>query len=729
MDNPFDQFDAPISSAPSGGWDDSKTLDPKVGLNASISTSQNNPFDQFDKKNIEQKSSQISDIPRQVGLTARYGIEGVGNALDFLSSPIRGALNIALPKKKTLSGLVSDGQPIDVIQSGSGEYLSNLLGLPKPQNAIERVVGDATRMMAAGALPMGMAGKAADLTSGLTQSTLNSLASNPLQQITSAGGAGAAGGSTREAGGGQAAQFLASLAGGLISPSIADAAINPYSKLKSIIPVDEQINSAIQDSGLKIKDLPYNVQQGIRSDVNAALKNTDTLSPNAIRRLADYRLTDTTPTAATLTLEPAMVSQQKNIAKLGINSKDIAAQQLGQVENANNNQLITGLNDIGAGNAKGSFPTGQNVLDSLNKFAEGKKKEIGDLYNAARDSSGRSASLDPSKFTQTVGDNLDYANINAFVPSQIRETLNKFATGEIPLNVNTAEQFKTIIGNSQRASNDGNVRNALGIIRSALDETPLIDGIVPAKINGGNQLKTIGGVSNELRQNIGQESIDAFNAARSANRNFMKQVEKTPALSDALEEAHPDKFFQKHIINSNVGDLKQTLNAIKNDPSTISAIKSQLTDYLKSKALNGAKDEVGNFSQSGYNKALSNLGDNKLSMFFSKDELNQLKAIGRVASYEQFQPRGAAVNNSNTAGTAMANILDRIGNSPLLSKIPFANNIAKPAQNISVGIQAKNALNVPNALKGNSLQTLKPIPNLLMSPAILMGSNRDSPSP
>ena len=39
-----------------------------------------------------------------------------------------------------------------------------------------------------------------------------------------------------------------------------------------------------------------------------------------------------------------------------------------------------------------------------------------------------------------------------------------------------------------------------------------------------------------------------------------------------------------------------------------------------------------------------------------------------------------AVNNSNTAGAGIASILDRIGSSPLLSKIPFGQQvIGQPA--------------------------------------------------
>jgi hypothetical protein len=99
-----------------------------------------------------------------------------------------------------------------------------------------------------------------------------------------------------------------------------------------------------------------------------------------------------------------------------------------------------------------------------------------------------------------------------------------------------------------------------------------------------------------------------------------------------------------------------------------------------------------------------------------------LKAVGRVASYEQFQPRGSAVNNSNTAGTALSAVLDRVANSPLLSKLPLGNALAQPAQNISVGIRANQAMNVPNALMMPALGPRRPNA-LLLSPAAFMGGD------
>lgn len=640
---------------------------------------------------------EIADIPRQVGLTARHGLKGLGSAVGIFADPVGGLINAA-----TGSHLLTAG--------GLADRIADNIGLPKPASATERVVGDATELMASvGPIAKGSQ-IAAKTVQGAPQKLLETLAARPGTQAASAGASGGAGGYTRETGGNEGSQLAAALAAGVGVPMLATKAQQLGTKAANAITrtmkpaqlqqVDVQINRALQGSGLTMADLPVNVQNGIRSDVQAALKADGLLSSDAVRRLADYRLTGATPTAATLTLDPAMVSQQKNLAKLGINSKDKAAQQLGQLENQNNRQLIANLNDLGAATADDVYAGGQKIIGALQNRNEAAKSIIGARYDAARASSGRSAAIDHVAFTNQANNLLDDALLGGKLPGDVRNLLNSVAEGKTPLTVDVAEQFKTRIGDLQRATTDMAERKALGLVRQSLDNAPLLDG-------------------------QGQQAVDAFNKARRLNRAWMGIVEKTPALQAVRDGVEPDKFVQQFIIGgskSNVADVAALRRSVKDSPEAMQAVRGQIARHLKQSALGGAADEVGNFSQSNYNKALNAIGERKLSMFFTKEELAQMKAVGRVASYEQFQPRGAAVNNSNTAGTAVATLLDRVGNSPLLSKLPMGNLLAEPAVNISVGMQAKNVLNVPGALT----TTARPIPyrqppaGLLMSPAMFM---------
>jgi hypothetical protein len=80
-------------------------------------------------------------------------------------------------------------------------------------------------------------------------------------------------------------------------------------------------------------------------------------------------------------------------------------------------------------------------------------------------------------------------------------------------------------------------------------------------------------------------------------------------------------------------------------------------------------------------------------MILGANEFQKLKALSRVALYEQAQPVGSAVNNSNTAG-AVVNYLDE-----LAKKIPFGKQaISDPMEYLKNTMQAKGVTNIPNAL-------------------------------
>lgn len=662
----------------------------------------------------EQLNDTIKDTPRQVGLFARHGLEGVGDTLDFVASPIRAGLNAILPNKKlTLSDLVSERAPQPAITGRSGKALADLMHLPEPATANERVVGDATRMLAGGAIPIAGAARVAQNASGVTKTVAQNMAANPLQQLSSAGAAGAAGGYTRETGGNEGSQLLASLAAGVATPLAMNKAQQVGGGIRQLMnraPVDPaqieiKINSALHPSGMTLGQLAPDVQAGIRNDVAQALRTSDDLSPDALRRLVDYRMTGTMPTVGKLTRDPAQFTQEENLMRVGANSKDKAAQTLGMVKNKNNSRLIELMNETGAGTPDDALAGAQKVIGALQQRVDRVGVRIKDAYQAARDTSGRAAALDPHAFTNRANDLLDEALLGGKLPSDVRNLLNKAAAGEMPLTVDTAEQFKTRIGDLQRATTDLAEKKALGLVRGALDDTPLMPG-----------------------QEIGQESINAFNRARRLNRTWRKAVENTPALQAVEDGIEPDKFVQQFITGAgpkaNVADVAALRQSIKTSPEALATVKEQIAAHLKKSALNGAADEVGGVSQSAYNKALNAIGERKLRMFFTPQEVDQLKAIGRVASYEQVQPKGSAVNNANTAG-AFAGILDRIAGSTLLSKMPLGRVLSQPAENISIGMKAKGALDAAKALPiGEGARNpllLEQGRGMVLSPALLTG--------
>lgn len=674
------------------------------------------------KPAVVQAGAELNQIPRQIGLTARYALEGLGQAAELVTEPIRTTITDPLSRKL---GLIS-GSTKPMGQAAAG--VADSIGLPKPETATERVVADASRMVAGSGGVVGAAGKLANLP-GMVGKAGAFMAQNPASQLVSAAGAGAGAGASREAGGTPGMQAVAGLVGGLAAPAawagarrgvdaVSSAAKRTFAPQMVEKQVDNQIRLTLQRSGVDWNDVEASVRAQVRKDVADSLKSGSELSGDALRRLIEFRRVGATPTAGSLSLDPVQITREKNLAKLGANSSDPTLQRLAQVENQNNAAFIRNLNESGASRAPDPLAVGETLIGSLQGRDAAARQQIGALYSQARDSGGRSAQLDGAAFTQRANQLLQ-ENLAGKLPSQIESALNDIAMGKVPLTVDHAEQLKTVLGRIQRNSSDGNERYAMGLIRQALENTPL---------RSGNA--------------AGQQAMEAFSRARAANRSYMGELERNPALAAAIDGAAPDNFFSKFVLRGNAGDAQALRDSIapqrlnpQNLPATAEQIralpaaqsaqaldmtKNAIVDHLKKQALGGAADEVGNFSQAAYNKALRDIGDRKLALFFSPEEITQLKAVGRVSSYTQLQPRGSAVNNSNSGALLGGLGLDFL--SKYASRVPLGLN--DTITGVINGTQARQALTPGKGLLAPEVAT--PLADLI-GPQIVVGGGLLAP--
>lgn len=597
-----------------------------------------------------QAGTALRDIPRQVGLFARYGVEGLGQIADIGAEPIRGLMNIG-------------GERFKYSAAQLASKAADAVGLPSPQGANERVIGDAARLVAgAGGMAAGMGRAAVQAAPGATQNVMKLLAANPGAQTAGAAGAGLAGGSVREAGGGAAEQFGAAVLGGIAGGLIPGAAMAAGSKVtQALTPkavqlerADQQISLILNRSGIDWSQVPERIKQGMRQEVSDALSTGEQLSPDALRRLLVFRRAEVTPTVGQLTQDPGMISREKNLSKTGANSTNPALQTLPALENRNVLAMLRQLDEAGAAPQQGAaLRAGSAGINSLSSVIDSNKRNIGSLYGQARDTSGRSLPLEGGTFTRRANELLDQNNVGSFLPPDLVKKMNAIAAGEYPLTVDVAEQLKTSAGNIARGAADGNVRRAVGLFRQALDETPL-QGQAP--VNPGNLPAVPGTVPPSV--GAGQESIAAFNAARKANREWMARVEANPALAAVVDGVEPDKFMQRFVIGdgasaANVRALRDEL-----DPSAVQQMRAYLIRHLKDKATGGDED-IAKFGGKTYRDALRAL-ESKLPAFFSKAEIEKLRDLGDAAKYMQSQPAGSAVNNSNSGALVIGRGLDMI---------------------------------------------------------------------
>lgn len=633
----------------------------------------------------------LSDIPRQLGLTARYALEGPAQAAQVFTEPIAGLMR--------MGGIAT--KPLSEIASG----LADTVGLPKPETSQERVVGDATRLLAGTGGMLGASRAVAQLP-GMVGTVGAGMAANPTAQLTGAVGAGAMGGLSREGGGSDMQQAGAALIGGIaggLVPGAAGAAVNAGKRLLNRLTpqqMDVQISQVLQRAGMDYSQVPERARQSLRAQMQDALRAGQELDPAAVRRLAEFQTIGATPTRGMVTQDPVRITQEMNLAKMGANSADGGLQGLARVQNQNNARLIDVMNESGA-NRGDPFRAGQQTIGAIQGRDADMASRVSGLYQQARDTSGRSAQLDGAAFTRAANQALDDGLLGGALPPDVANHMNRIARGEVPFDVNYAEQLKTRIAALQRATSDGSARMALGTVRRALDETPLMSA---PTVNPGN-LPAVPGTVPPSPMQLGQDSINAFNQARDAARQRFIWQESARPIEAALNGAQPDKFVENFVIRGSVADASAVA---RNAPTE--EVKNAILAHLKEKSLGGAADEVGKFSQSAYNKALNQIGDRKLALFFTPEEVNQLRTVGRVASYMQTQPVGSAVNNSNSGALLLGKGID------FLNKLPGGQTfIGQPLQNINISLQQRAAQNVLPGLLAP--QQRDPLLKGLLSPA------------
>lgn len=632
----------------------------------------------------------LSDIPRQLGLTARYALEGPAQAAQILTEPIAGLMRSAGIPTKSL-GEVATG-------------LANTIGLPQPETPQERVVGDVTRLMAGSGGVMGAAGQMARLP-GMAGTVGAGLAANPVQQLSSAVGAGGLGGLSREGGGDEVLQTGAAVLGGVLgglAPGAASSAMTAGRKLinrPSTQQMDLQISNVLQRAGMDYSQVPERVRQSLRNELQGALRAGQEVNPDAVRRLAEFRAVGAIPTRGMVTQDPVQITREMNLAKSGANASDEGLQGLARVQNQNNARLIQVLNEQGA--TRGDpLVAGERVASAvLGRQADLRGAETA-AWNAARSSPGYRQPISSrviSDINQTLGDE----GLMPFMNPTISRYMEAFQTGQSFTPQDYRNLQSMLSREISKGGNEGAAARAAAGVLSRAEVQPLTNGGIAQGAQAMNAAPA--------------SAIDAVNQARNATRAAYAYEDANPLVRSVLSEggaSDPTRIAQKFIIGGTPREAQML--AQEAGPQGLPVIRDALLAHMKEKALGGAADEVGKFSQSAFNKALNQIGDRKLSLFFTPEEIANLRMTGRVASYMQTQPVGSAVNNSNSGALLIGRGID------LLNKIPGGQTfIGQPLQNINISMQQRAAQNIAPGLLAAQPRT--PLSQGLLAPGLAFG--------
>jgi hypothetical protein len=151
---------------------------------------------------VMSEPSKTADLERQLGLTARYGAQGLAGVAGIAYDPIAAVQNYLF------------GTETQPLREQVKRALTDL-GVPEPETATERVIGAISEgAVGAGGQAALARGAERALTAG-AQRVAGQLAAQPGAQAAAGGTGGGAAQAVAEAGGGPGAQLAAGLAGGV----------------------------------------------------------------------------------------------------------------------------------------------------------------------------------------------------------------------------------------------------------------------------------------------------------------------------------------------------------------------------------------------------------------------------------------------------------------------------------------------------------------------------------
>lgn len=556
---------------------------------------------QFGGTPVAEPRSMVSDVGRQFGLTLRHAVNG-------LSYPGR------------MLG--------DLLQMDSTGALNRLLdhvGIPRAENATERVVGDITSGMAGVATGGGL-GRLLSGTSNATAQGVGNLMQTGYGMQTAGAAAGAtAAGATRESGGSPLAQMVAGLAGG-VAPSLATAAA--AAATRGAARGGEAGRLATADTLRKAEE------QGI--DLSAG-------------QASGSRLLQTGESVAGKTLGGSGVMVEKG--------KGVAAQMGGRVQ-----QLA---DDIAP--ATNATTAGRSIEKGLQLFTQRFKEQQGALYDKL------DAYIDPANKIRVDNTRLALQELNADIPGApalselFKNSKIKSIQGALESDVAATGAYTP----SQLAAAAKGAQRALDLDQALGAETLPYEAIKKLRTLVGNQITDASLASDVPRSKwkalYGALSGDLENAARQAGpqaeQAYARANTFTRAGHDRIEgfldrvkdQGTYEKVFRSAVNPSEIKEGASTVNAIMRSlgPDERKNVTAAFVRRLGT-ATPGVQDETGQiFSPRTFLTQYASMNPGAKATLFGAHTGDLRKNLDTIAEIASKIDQGSKVlsNPPNTAAS------------------------------------------------------------------------------
>lgn len=432
----------------------------------------------------------------------------------------------------------------------------------------------------------------------------------------------------------KAGQIAAGGALGKVGDVIGNKVAGLFPKNSEIAGAKASMDADVLMQKVNDMDIPDVAKQQVRNNLITALKSGVKYDPAAFARQEQAKQLGINLTRGQATRDPRLYSQEVNLRAASPAISERFAQQEQRIKDL--------MSPLGA-EAKESYQSGGDLMSFLANRDEEKRKLVSALYENARKSTHASYELPMQGLAQ------DYANIlNKYgdtIPSAVRKNFEDFGllTGKKlkMFTPNAADELEKTI-----SSHYGNSLASDKALRELKDALRL-----------------------SVEEGVGEAG--PFTPAVKAAALRFKEHELVPAIPAAIDEkVRKESFIDKYIFKDSIDNVKRLAETL--DQENFGAIKEKIGEEIRNAAY-----KTEEFGANAFKKKLKEIGDEKLSVFFTPQEIEKMKLLSNVSSYIKNEPPGSSVNRSNTAVALFQNsnflnkfLPEAVNKTPVVNLIP-----------------------------------------------------------
>lgn len=315
----------------------------------------------------------------------------------------------------------------------------------------------------------------------------------------------------------------------------------------------------------------------------------------------------------------------------------------------------------------------ENIIDRVGLQIKADNDAITQAYKELENYGAGKLQVDSQTFANNAKNVLAEGDDAEFLPSVIANKLEAYANGK-PMNFNQFENLRTQIAKETRKAqkaDDGNAVHALALVRSQLEQMPLLNETAEAKVLA------------DKARSLAKQQFDFLDKNRASYNPLYEKVFNGAADTKDL--------IQSLAIRGKNADFEKVLQLARTDPTTMEHLRSGVLDSI----VRDATTQDGKFKAAVFAKKIRDLDVNKrLDALFGEDA-KTLRSIANTGTLINARPAGSYVNEAKSGTVAVQMAKQLVAEQA--KQIPGAKMLLGPAAKV-IG-ERKVAKQVEQALK------------------------------